>query len=254
MPNDRPDQSRKKLYEEYEDSLFRLVMHDVAEKEGKLFLEEKEQLKNDPEYVPAKAALENFNKQLEAYFKKSKDYAGKQRMLKTLNRVAVVVLIVLAVLFTSVITVQAVRVRVLNFWMDIKPEYTSFQLKESGGDSDGSDIAINWHKAYAPTYIPAGYEVSDIFDGELIRKIEFKNAQGLLITYMELSESSKPALDTENASVFETININGHEGTLVVKNSLATIIWAMNDRIFIMQGQIEKDIVIKMAEGVKYIN
>ncbi len=49
MPDNSPEQIRKKLYEEYEDSLFKLVMHDAAEKEGKLFLEEKEKLKNDLE-------------------------------------------------------------------------------------------------------------------------------------------------------------------------------------------------------------
>ncbi len=37
-----------------------------------------------------------------------------------------------------------------------------------------------------------------------------------MITYMELSAGHKPAVDTENASVFEAVIINGHEGTLVV--------------------------------------
>lgn len=45
----------------------------------------------------------------------------------------------------------------------------------------------------------------------------------MLITYMELSEGNNPAVDTENASVFKPISINGHEGTLVVKNSMVTI-------------------------------
>ena len=38
------------------------------------------------------------------------------------------------------------------------------------------------------------------------------------------------------------------------KNSLVTIIWAMDDRMFMIQGQIEKDMAVKMAEGVKYID
>ena len=39
-----------------------------------------------------------------------------------------------------------------------------------------------------------------------------------------------------------------------MKNSLVTIIWAMNDRMFMIRGQIEKDMAIKMGEGVKYVN
>ncbi|MFA7077278.1 MAG: DUF4367 domain-containing protein [Syntrophomonas sp.] len=253
MPNNSPEQIRKKLYEEYEDSLFKLVMHDATEKEGQLFLEEKEKLKNDPEFLPSQEAIQKFSQQLDAHLKKPKAYARRQRILKALNRVAVAMLITLVILGTTVVTVQAVRVRVLNFLMDIQQEYTSFQLKDSGSGSEGGSTTIDWHKAYMPTYIPAGYEVITSSNGELLRRIEFKNQQGSFITYMELSEGNKPALDTENASVFETVSINGHEGTLVVKDSLVTIIWQMNNRMFMIRGQTEKDTAVKMTEGVKYI-
>jgi len=58
MPNKSSDQVRKILYEEYEDSLFKLIMHDVAEKEGQFFLEEKEKMKNDPGFLPSQAAVQ----------------------------------------------------------------------------------------------------------------------------------------------------------------------------------------------------
>jgi len=74
-----------------------------------------------------------------------------------------------------------------------------------------------------------------------------------LASKTELSSGAKPALDTENASVFETVNINEHQGTVVMKNSLVTIIWAMNDRMFMIREQIETDMAIKLAEGVKYV-
>jgi len=245
---------RKKLYEEYEDSLFKLVMHDAAEKEGQLFLEEKEKLKNDPEFFPSHAAVQKFSQQLDAQLKKPKAYAGRQRIWQFLNRAAVAMLIMLVVLGATVVTVEAMRVRVLNFLMDIQQEYTSFQLKDNSSGSEGDSTTIDWRQAYVPTYIPYGYEVSAVSDGELLRKIEFKSPQGSLITYMELGEGNKPALDTENASVFETVSINGHEGTLVEKDSLVTIIWAMHDRMFMIRGEMEQNTAVKMAEGVKYID
>lgn len=254
MPDNSPEQIRKKLYEEYEDSLFKLVMHDAAEKEGKLFLEEKEKLKNDLECMPCEAGLKRFGQQLDAHLKKPKAYAKRQRVLKALNRVALAMLAVIVILFASVATVQAVRVRVLNFLMDIQQEYTSFQLKDSSSDSEGNSAPIDWHKAYVPTYIPDGYEVSATSQNENYKKIEFIDLQGSLITYMELSAGHKPAVDTENASAFEAVIINGHEGSLIVKNSLVTVIWAINDRMFMIRGQMEKDTAVKMAEGVKYID
>lgn len=249
MPNNSPEQIQKKLYEEYEDSLFKLVMHEAAEKEGQLFQEEKAKLKNDPEFQPSQAAVRKFSQQLDTHLKKQK--VNKRRQNITINRVAVAIVIMLVVLGSAVMTVEAVRVRVLNLVMGVEPEYTSFALKEN--DNGGSAI-VDWHNAYAPTFIPAGYEVNAVSTGQYSKSIEFKNKQGLLINYMELSEDSKPQLDTENASNMETININGHEGKLIVKDSLVTIIWPMNDHMYIIRGQMEKDTAVKIAEGVKYID
>lgn len=251
MPNNSPEQIKKKLYEEYEDSLFKLVMHDAAEKEGQLFLEEKAKLKNNPEYQPSPAAIQRFSQQLDNHLKKQKGYAGKQRILSTINRAAVAMLIILVLLGSVVMTVEAVRVRVLNFVMNVKPEYTSFALKDNGNRGEKN---VDWHKAYAPTFIPAGYEVNAVSAGEFSKTIEFKNKQGLLITYMELNEDSQSQLDTQNASSIETVNINGHEGKLIIKNAMLTIIWPMHDHMCIIRGQMEKDTAVKIAEEVRYID
>jgi len=253
MPNNSPEQIRRKLYEEYEDSLFKLVMHDVAEKEGQLFLDEKDKLKNDPEYLPSREAVQKFSRQMDGYLKKSKAYTKNRRILAVLNKAAVAMLIALVILGTTVVTVEAVRVKALNFLMNVQQEYTSFQLQDSSSDSEGVSTNIDWHQSYVPTYVPDGYEISSITDSELSKTIEFTDSQGSLITYMELSADNKPALDTEHATGFEAVSINGHEGTVVMKNSLVTVIWAMNDRMFMIRGQIDKDMAIKLAEGVKYV-
>lgn len=252
MPNNNPENTRRKLYEAYEDSLFQLVMHDAAEKEGRLLLEEKEKLKKDPEFIPSQDALRNFGKQLDTRRKKTQSYAGKQRLWQALNKAAIALLIMLVILGATVVSVQAVRVKVLNFLMDIQQEYTSFQMKDSSG-SKGGGATIDWHQAYIPTYIPDGYEISTARKDERSRVIEFQNPQGASITYMELMQGSKPHVDTENASDLETVSINGFEGTLVAKGSSVTLIWAMNDSMFIISGQIGKDTAVQIAEGVKYV-
>ncbi|NLW44808.1 MAG: DUF4367 domain-containing protein [Syntrophomonadaceae bacterium] len=252
MPNNSPEQIRKKLYEEYEDSLFKLVMHDVAEKEGRLFLEEKEKLKNDPEYLPSQAAVQKFSRQLDAQLRKPRVYAGSLLIWQALNKAAIAMLIVLVILGSTVVTVEAVRVRALNFLMDIQQEYTSFQLKDSS-DAEGGSVTIDWPRSYIPTYIPEGYEIVNARKDKQSSFIEFQNPKGESITYMELMQEIKPHLDTENASEIETVSINGFEGTLVMKESSVTLIWAMDDRMFMIRGQIDKDTAVRIAEGVKYI-
>ena len=252
MPNNSPEQIRKKLYEEYEESLFKLVMHDVAEKEGRLFLEEKEKLMNDPEYLPSQAAVQRFSRQLEVQLKKPQVYARRLHIWQALNKVAIAMLIALVILGAAVMTVEAVRGRVLNFLVDIQQEYTSFQLKDSS-NLENTITTINWHQSYVPTYVPDGYEVHAVTIDTRSRLIEFQNSQGESFTYMEVKQGNKPHLDTENASELDTVSINGHEGTVIVKDSLVTVIWAMNDRILMIRGQISKGTAVKIAQGVKYV-
>lgn len=254
MPNKNPEAIRKKLYEEYEDSLFKLLMHDTAEIEGKHFLEEREKLNHDPEFLPSSEAFEQFSRELDTRLKKSKTYAKRRHIPKVLNKAAVAMFFMIVILFTAVTSVQAWRVKVLNLLINIQQEYTSFQLKESKSGSGGGSPVVDWSKAYVPTYIPEGYKVSRISNNESLRKITFENEQGLFILYTELSEGNTLGVDTENASVVKTVSINGHEGTLVVKNSLVTIVWKIDNRMFTVQAPTSEDTAVKIAEGVKYFN
>ncbi len=254
MPNKDTKPHREKLLEEYEDSLFKLAMYDLAAEEGKLLLEENKKLKNDPDFQPGEAAYQKFAEQLDIHLKKKEAHTTRRNRPKLLSKFAIAASIAVLLLFTTVASVEAVRLRVLNFLVDVRQEYTSFSLKESENNSYSETPAVNWSKSYVPTYIPEGYEVSSISDGSLSKIIEFVNSQGSLITYMELSEGNKILLDTENASDFETIKINEHEGSMVMKNFLVTIIWAMDERMFLIRGEVEKNAVIKMAEGVKYVD
>lgn len=253
MPNNSSEQIRKQLYEEYEDSLFKLIMYDVMEKEGKFFQEEKEKL-NTAGALPSEQSSKRFNRQLDAHFKKTKAYARRQRMLKTLNRTAIAMLAVIVIFFTTVGTVHAFRVRVLNFLLDIQSEYTSFQLKESDSGLEGGNLVVNWTNTYVPTYIPEGFKVSNISSSESYKRIIFQNQQDKShIIYTELSGTNSPGVDTEDASEFETVSIKGRKGTLMVKDSMVTIVWEMDNRILMVQSQTSKDTAMKIAEGVSYV-
>ncbi len=147
---------------------------------------------------------------------------------------------------------EAVRVKVLNFFMDIHQKYTSFQLTDSNIASNNEKPIVNWSKAYVPTYIPNEYEVVKTSYSEHVKKIVLKNEQGATIIFTVLNKASKPGVDTENASILKQININGHKGTLVVKNFIVTIVWSVDDNLFILQAETSEDTAIKIAHGVKY--
>lgn len=86
MPSKNSKPLREKLFEEYEDSLFKLAMHDLAAEEGKSFLKENEKLKNNPDFQPSEAACQKFNQQLNVHLRKNKARSSKLPMSKLVSR------------------------------------------------------------------------------------------------------------------------------------------------------------------------
>jgi len=247
------DEARKKLLGEYEDSLMRLVMHDVAEHEGEIFLDESKALKDSLESRPSVAALERFTRRLDVELKKQRFRDRRPSLFKGLNTIAVALLAVIVVFFTAMTTVGAFRARVMNLWLDIRPEYTAFKLKGSGDAADGS-MVVNWTNAYVPTYIPEGYELSSMSYSVGNKTIVFLNdVEEKHIIYRELDESSNPVVDTENASRFEAIRISGRNGTLIEKNGMVTVVWDMDGVLFMVHAQTSVEAAVKIAEGVRYM-
>ena len=247
--------TRKELLEQYEDSLLRLVMHDVAEQEGKLFLDESKALTYSLESRPSPATLDTFTRRLDVELKKQRSRARRPSLFRGLNTIAVAMLAVIVVFFAAMTTVQAFRAKVMNLWLDIRPEYTAFKLKGSNDAADDSSIVVNWTKAYVPTYIPEGYVVNTLSYSKTHKRITFENSQDgtWFTTYLELGESDSPVVDTEGASRFEAILINGRSGTLILKHGLVTVVWEMDNLLFVVQAQTSVETAVRIAEGVKYI-
>ncbi|MPM19023.1 hypothetical protein SDC9_65441 [bioreactor metagenome] len=67
-------------------------------------------------------------------------------------------MLAVVILFCSLmVSVQAFRVKVMNYLIDIHKQYTSFEI---GDNEDKQNIKLA--DSYVPTYIPSGYEVSSV--------------------------------------------------------------------------------------------
>jgi len=246
---------RAKLEEEYEAALFRVLLHDAMEQEGKILLEELQVARDFPDTEPPEVALKGFTMRLDHELSKQRRVARQKVALATMRTVATSLVIVLAVFFTAMTTVSAFRTRVMNIWLEIRPEFTTFQLRGRDGDNASvTSMVVNWRDAYVPTYVPTGYEVVSFSFNEGLKRIVFESAdEQAFIIYTELDERSDLVVDTENASRFEKVSVNGNNGTLVVKNNLTTIVWEQSGRLFMIQAQTDVAIAVRMAKGVRYI-
>jgi hypothetical protein len=246
------DLNRQKLLEEYEDSLFRLAVYDAAEKDGKLLHKQNEKLRGNPGLIPTEASVRKFNKRLNSYYRKN--WLSQKQFLKTVNKIAVVLLIVLITFSTAMVTAVAFRAEVMNLLIQAEDKYTSFRLKGNNITSSESNLEIGWENSYAPTYIPEGFQVIQNNVSESQKRLVFSNeqVQNSIIIYTESSPSTVLNVDTENASLIETVNIKDTSGTVVTNGAHISVIWEMDSLIFMVVGTVEQEELIKIAESVQY--
>jgi hypothetical protein len=88
-------------------------------------------------------------------------------------------------------------------------KYTSFRLTGDQTPSGEDQLKIEWANSYAPTYVPEGYDVSNDYFSDTLKKLIFstKQDENSYILYAEYSSINSLAVDTEQASLVETVKI-----------------------------------------------
>lgn len=185
-----------------------------------------------------------------------KEYIKKswKTTLKLFPKVSVVFFTVFISFIILLTSVQAVRVKFLNFIIQIEKEFTSIDLKEKKADNslkDVSGLPMEWENVYIPEYIPEGYKISKAESLVSTKIIHYSNEKNQIIVFTQYhNENTNLRIDTENAKIDKVV-INGFDGLLVEKNGTFTIAWHNNDSTFSLMSNVDKSILIKMAESIK---
>lgn len=248
---------KDKIIEEYEEALLKLAMTSYAERDGKQLIQENELLRTDPFYQPTEEAKRKFKKNINKYYRNQQMKNIFHLSYKVLNKVAVVFSISCIIFSLSFVTVEAVRNKVLNLFINMQEEYTELHLgSKDNRNIVGNNIYINWNNAYAPTYIPSGYSIHNLMNNKDFKAIEYTNKNEETIIFQQMGENGNTNIDTENADKVEKIKIRGHEGLLVEKDGLITVTWNTDLYIFLINAQMQNlknEDILKMAESVTLI-
>jgi hypothetical protein len=259
MSSERVENTLNAINEEYEENIFRLAVKTIAaEIEGKSLDEElrsrEERLLEEASVgMPDKDAVSGFSRRMNSYMKAAgKKKPGRPGRIFCMASAAAVALI--CVFSVATLTVDALRVKVLNLLISIEPEYTSIQLTDRQDGVEENGFTVNWSQTYVPSYIPEGFEVSNSSVTPGTKRMVFtdKQDESRYIIYSVFGSSSTVAIDTENAQINETIKIGGRDGMLVVKDLVTTLAWGADGFLIVIQGQIDKDEMFKIAESVVY--
>lgn len=211
---------------EYNKRVLKNVLEDMCEENDKVFLKEIEESKNEPRFANTKDTDKKIQKALNDSTKGIK----RKRHRKVLIRVASVILVLLACVSVATLSVKGFREKIWEFLTNIgNPSYSLFV---SSGDDDANKLSA-YEGQYIPTWIPDGYEISQVNNSSYAKAITFKNSDGKTISYSEHTKNNDAQfyIDKESSDSYEVSTVNGREIIVASKDGVVTLVVKESDSI-----------------------
>jgi len=167
------------------------------------------------------------------------------RMFNSVGKRVAVIFVVLALTFTTVFGVKALRIPVIEFFNRIYEEFTS--LFTIGTNADYDDNFVFDPKE--PEYTVDGFEVENRTQRKDMYQLEYSSATGSSYYFKQdiLYQDQKIDKQTE----YDEVSINGKLGYYYGSERRNTLVWYDSHYSYMIFGDISKEEMIKVAESVK---
>ncbi len=159
----------------------------------------------------------------------------------TVKKVAIAVASVIILLVMIPSTTEAGRKWITELIGKVFPSFTEYHL------SDYEKVQNPEVKRYTLGYVPDGFSI----------EIEDYEENGYSLVYMNeddqffrldvIPSSGVLQIDSENADSIEQVFVNGEQAELVTKKEMTSIVWSSDEMIFVLDGNIDKMELIKIA-------
>ena len=232
------------------DKLFRDVVLRYAEDQSKILIEQRPE--NPKDSVP-ELSYRRLEKMLERELgdetQHSKETKQKEKhqfrgVSRIVQKVIVAVAAFIVIMFTTMMSSEAVRARITAFLVSITPQYAEIGL-ENYEELDPQKPVL-----YELGYVPDGFillsEESTI--GQTIRYQ--KNEDQILVLHVT-SSTSVSQIDTENAVEIKYVAIKDETGLMVIEKDWITLTWSNESTVFVLGGTISEEEIMTIAENVK---
>lgn len=220
---------REQIVENCEDAFMALFMADVAEYEGKQYLEENEQLKNDETFVvPSELDRRCLRTIRKAERKKRMRCSGK-KAYSIFSKISVAAVIVLALFTSAYAAFPEVRVSTLNLLIEVSDIATKFTFGGADGEPNvieaprdtmpEANMTIAGYKL--PISITSNYHLSDEGSSEFSEWALFSGL-GNSVIYIDVQEGEDNAvnINTEDAISVQQLDIGNFKGIIVQQDEV----------------------------------
>ena len=253
-------------YEQYEDALFALLMDQAAESEGRRLMEENERLKQDPAAaVPEEArrrcleAIDRAYRQREREEKRARRRAFARKACAWAGGAAAAILLTFTVALAAS---PSFRTGMYNLVVEVCEEFTSLRIK-SGDELEelhptAEDPVVFGGGKFALTCLPEDSHIISQNTTNTATTLFISGASDEDIVTINIYFITNPeiTIDTEDADLVSDIEINGHPGLIVIKDSRVQIAWidSVNSLHYSLTAfQYSEEDSISLAESIAYI-
>lgn len=159
------------LYEQYNDALFRLLMHSVAQHQGQQYQEENQALKAQ-EGGPSETAKRRCLRTISRQVRRGHARAAARTASRVLSKAAVVMLLVISCLTAAFAVSPVFRSDALRWAVATFGDHAEYRFNQTEGGVQYQGIEVGW--------LPEGYELveSDAPDRVILRRY-IKSSSGV---------------------------------------------------------------------------
>lgn len=226
------------------DALFRRIVQNDAEEESRKLVEQRQEKPGDA--VPELSRL-RFEKMLDRELSDGTAKKEKTRrrfvLSRTAKRIIVAAAACVVVMFGLMMTSEAVRGRITQFFITLTRGHAQVELDNT------EELPPSEKVIYQLTYVPEGYRlVSE--EHAIGQQLRYRKSEEELFDFDVYTRDDVTQLDTEFARKVEYVDIHGETGLLIVYDDYATVSWSNEQYLFCIGGTLSEKEALKIANGV----
>lgn len=236
------------LYEQYNDALFRLLMHSVAQHQGQQYQEENQALKAQ-EGGPSETAKRRCLRTISRQVRRGHARAAARTASRVLSKAAVVMLLVISCLTAAFAVSPVFRSDALRWAVATFGDHAEYRFNQTEGGVQYQGIEVGW--------LPEGYELveNQNTNGTISRRYIRPSGsveQRVDIRVMNFDGEVVFKVDTEANQLYQTI-VHDTLATVIQRDESMQIIWMYpesNCIVMLCGDNISTETALRIAQSI----
>ena len=155
--------------------------------------------------------------------------------------------ILIAVTWLLMAKVDAVRLPVMNFYLDVYEKFSKIIVED--GISPSARLPQR-KDLYLPAYIPHEYEVIDVIDEPEVYIVTYADDEGNTIVFKQSDNIKGISIDTEDSEVLE-MEIHGNNAIVAIKEEQIIALMITPEKAFFLTTHLDLATTIQIMESIK---